>query len=363
MPRFRADVSSLTPYKPGRPIIEVAAEHGFEPDEVVKLASNESPLPPLQVALDAMGARLSEVNRYPDNESRLLKRALADRLGLPFEWVWVGAGSSELLRTLATALGGPGTSAVYAWPSFVVYRLATVIAGARPIEVPLEESSRHDLDAMLVAIEPDTTIVYVCNPNNPTGTLVSPEAIGRFVAAVPAEVVVVVDEAYFEYVTAEGHRSALELVDRHPNLVVTRTFSKIYGLASLRVGYGVARPEVVTELRKAQAPFSVTDLGQVAALASLEGGPEIAERSRLNEAGRDQIESALAELGIQFVPSQANFVFFRLGAGTAEVTEAFVRHGVILRPFSRGWVRVSVGTAGENTQFLSALTTELPNLT
>ncbi len=362
MLRFRADVASLKPYEPGRPIIEVAADYGFDPAEVVKLASNESPLPPVTAALDAMTRRLAEANRYPDNEARLLRRVLAERLRIDYESTWVGAGSSELLRTLATAVGGPGTSAVYAWPSFVVYRMATVIAGSRPIEVPLDAGMCHDLDAMRAAIESDTSIVYVCNPNNPTGTLVPADRIESFVASIPDDVLVVIDEAYFEYVTEPGHRSAIGLLNRFQNLVVTRTFSKVYGLASLRVGYGVARKEVVRELRKAQAPFSVTDVGQVGALAALDATDELTDRIQLNTEGRAAVEAALADLGLEHVPSQANFVYFRLGADTPLVTAAFLKHGVILRPFSGGWIRVSIGTPEEVDRFVQALHSEVGSL-
>ncbi len=361
MIRIRPDISRIRPYLPGKPIIEVAGDHGFDPDMVVKLASNESPLPPLAAAQRAMMERIGHVNRYPDNEARVLRQAIAKRLGVGFDSVWVGAGSSEVLRVLATALGGPGTSAVYGWPSFVVYRLATSIAGSRSIEVPLDKNHRHDLPAMLDRIDESTTVVYVCNPNNPTGTVVSSAALSEFISAVPPDVAVLIDEAYHEYATDTSYHSALELVPNHPNLIVSRTFSKIYGLASLRVGYGVAHPAVLAELRKAQAPFSVTDLGQVAAVASLSESAEIDSRGLANRAGREMIEATLSRMGIEYVPSQANFVYFRLGAEPATVTEAFLRHAVILRPFSGGWIRVSVGTEVEIQAFIAALEIELAN--
>lgn len=362
MLRFRADLAEISPYRPGRPIIEVAAEYGFDPSEIVKLASNESPLPPMAGARQAILERIGDVNRYPDNDSRLLRGRLATHLGVEAGEVWVGAGSSELLRVTANTLGGPGTSAIYAWPSFVVYRLATRLAHTEAIEVPLTADGVHDLDAMVAAIRPDTSLVYVCNPNNPTGTLVDQRRLERFLDEVPEDVLVLVDEAYHEYVTSAGYRSMLPQASERPNLIVTRTFSKVYALASLRVGYAVAQASTIEQLRRAQAPFSVNDLGQAAAIASLDSPDELNDRIALNAAGRHWLENRLAELGVRFVASQANFVYLRLGAPTDVVTEAFVRHGVIVRPFPAGWVRVSVGTTAENQRFADALDAEIAAL-
>jgi histidinol-phosphate aminotransferase len=359
VPRFRADLAQISPYRPGRPIIEVAAEYGFDPKEIVKLASNESPLPPMAGARQAILERIADVNRYPDNDSRLLRDRLATHLGVGADEVWVGAGSSELLRVTANTVGGPGTSAVYAWPSFVVYRLATRLAHTEAIEVPLTDDGVHDLDAIAAAIRPDTSLVYLCNPNNPTGTLVDQRRLERFLDEVPEDVLVLVDEAYHEYVTDPGYRSMLPQAPARPNLIVTRTFSKIYALASLRVGYAVARASTIEQLRKAQAPFSVNDLGQAAAIASLDSPDELVERVALNAAGRERLEARLATLGVRYVASQANFVYLRLGAPTEVVAEAFVRHGVIVRPFPAGWVRVSVGSPAENQRFADALDAEI----
>lgn len=359
MPRFRADVREISPYVPGRPIADVAAEHGFDPADVVKLASNESPVPPIPEVQQAMAAALADVHRYPDNQARLLTAGLAESLGVEPGQVVVGGGSSEILRIVATAMGGPGTSAVYAWPSFVVYRLASVHAMSRTVEVPLDAERRHDLDAMLAAVTDDTTVVYICNPNNPTGTIRTAEEIAAFVDAVPEQAMVVIDEAYHEYVTDPRHVSALPLALERPNVVVTRTFSKIHALASLRVGYGITAAENVVELRKAQAPFSVTAQGQAGALEWLRHPGEIESRRRANATGRAELEEGLAKLGIAHVPSHANFVSFRLRATTAETTGAFLRHGIILRPFGDGWVRVTVGSEPENRRFLDALRQEL----
>ena len=362
MIRVRDDVRSIAPYRPGRPVAEVAREFGFDPDEIVKLASNESPVPPVREAIAAMSEEVGNINRYPDNDCHDLRHGLADHLEVPADHVWIGGGSSELLRVIATALGGAGTTAVYAWPSFVIYRLATILAGATPKEVPLTEGHVHDLEAMRAAIDDTTTVVYVCNPNNPTGSHLPSDAIEEFIDAVSTDVLVVVDEAYHEYVTADDYETAMRSALSRPNVIVTRTFSKVYGLAALRVGYAIARPETITELRKAQAPFSVTSVGQVGALSSLSAQDEIDERIGVNAAERSRLERAFADRAIEYVPSQANFVYLRLGSSTQRTADAFIHHGVIVRPFGDGWIRVSVGTPDENDRFLAALDLEQAGL-
>ena len=362
MIRIRDDVRPIAPYRPGRPISEVAREYGFDPADIVKLASNESPLPPVRPAIAAMSEEVGNINRYPDNDCHDLRHGLASHLDVPADHLWVGGGSSELLRVIATALGGAGTSAVYAWPSFVIYRLATILAGATPREVGLTADHVHDLEAMRSAIDDTTTVVYVCNPNNPTGSHLPGEEVERFVDAVPDDVLVVIDEAYHEYVTADDYRTGVPLALSRRNVIVTRTFSKVYGLAALRVGYAIARPETITELRKAQAPFSVTSVGQVGALASLAADDEIGRRVELNAAERSRLEQAFADRAIEYVASQANFVYLRLGSSTEATADAFIRNGVIVRPFGDGWIRVSVGTPDENDRFLAALDLERAGL-
>lgn len=351
VPTFRADIREISPYSPGRSIEEVARENGFAPDDLVKLASNESPLPPLPAVQERMREIAGEVFRYPDNDAVGLRSALAAELAVDPEEVWVGGGSSELLRVIALATGGPGTSAVYAWPSFIIYRLASLLAMTERVEVPLVDH-RHDLAAMAAAVREDTTVVYLCNPNNPTGTHLDSGDIGRFVESVPPRVLVVIDEAYHDYVTASDYATAVPLAVEHPNVVVTRTFSKIHGLAALRVGYGIAQRDTVTELRRAQAPFTVGTLGQVAAAESLRHGREIEARARATGAERDRLQRVFADWGIDFVPSQTNFVFFD-AAFHPDPAEAYLSHGVIVRMFG-DWVRVTVGSAAENTRFLDA---------
>jgi|FLYL01.1.fsa_nt_gi histidinol-phosphate aminotransferase len=362
VPRFRPDIAALARYKAGRPISGVARSYGFEPADVVKLASNENPLPPFPEVEKAMAEALTEVNRYPDDDAYQLREALSRHLDVAPNQIWVGGGSSELLRVAALAVGGPGTTAVYAWPSFVIYRLATIWAMSQAREVPLDAAFAHDLERMAETVGSDTTVVYVCNPNNPTGTVVPADDLRRFLDLVPERCLVVVDEAYHEYVTDPTYSTMLPEAVSRPNLVVTRTFSKVYGLAALRVGYAVASADLVAELRKAQAPFTVTSIGQVAAVEALRHPGRVAERVEANRVGREWLEERFAELGVSFVPSQANFVFFRVGASTDRTTEAFLRHGVIVRPMADGWVRVTVGTPEENRRFAEALEAELPVL-
>ena len=351
MPTFRPDIREISPYLPGRSIAEVARENGFDPDDIVKLASNESPLPPIEPVLDRIREHAGGIFRYPDNDAVELRDAIAAAHGVERDQVWVGGGSSELLRVIAMAVGGPGTSAVYAWPSFVIYRLASMLSMSDRIEVPLVDH-RHDLGALAAAVRDDTTVVYVCNPNNPTGTHLPARAIADFVEQVPGRVLVVIDEAYHEYVTDPTHATAVPLAVERPNVIVTRTFSKIHGLAALRVGYAIAPADTITELRKAQAPFTVTSLGQVAAMESLRHTDELRKRAADNATERERVTRELASMGVTVVPSQTNFLFFD-APEVANPARAYLSHGIIVRVLGRG-VRVTIGTPEENDRFVEA---------
>lgn len=353
MPTYRPDLAEVAPYEPGLPIEEVARRHGLDPASIIKLASNESPYGPFPEAIEAMAAAAEIANRYPDNEGYDLRERLSEVLGVPSGSIWLGGGSSELLRTIALAVGGPGTNAVYAWPSFVVYRLGAMWAMSERREVPLDADHRHDLKSMADAIDQATTLVFVCNPNNPTGTHLATEEVVDFVEAIPDRVTVVVDEAYHEFVTAADYQTMAAMAAGRPNLVVTRTFSKIYSLASLRVGYAIAHPDTIAQMRRAQAPFTVTQPGQMAAAASLGDGGRLAARVEDNARGRRLLLDALADREVPHADSQANFVWFRSRA--EEPFLAFAREGVIIRTFGSDWVRVTVGTTEENTRFLDTL--------
>lgn len=353
MPTYRPDLAEIAPYEPGLPIEEVARQYGLDPAHIIKLASNESPFGPFPEAVEAMAAAAAQANRYPDNEAYDLRASLGKYLRVDPAAVWVGGGSSELLRTIALAVGGPGTNAVYAWPSFVIYRLGAMWALSERREVALDAEHRHDLDALAGAIDQHTTLVFLCNPNNPTGTHVPADDVVDFVNAVPERVTVVVDEAYLEFVSAVDYQTLAPMAAARPNLLVTRTFSKVYSLASLRIGYAIAHPETIAEMRRAQAPFTVTQVGQVGAVASLAHPDRLAIRVEDNARGRRLLLDGLADRGIPHADSQTNFVWFQSKAEDPRAD--YIQSGIIVRTFANNWVRVTVGTDDENRRFLSAL--------
>lgn len=355
MPHFRPDLEGLVTYVPGRPIEDVAREIGMEPDDIVKLASNESPEGPFPGVSEAIARVLDGSNRYPDSDIQDLTVAMADDLGVRPEQVWFGAGSTGLLGAIALSMGGPETSAVYAWPSFVMYRIISRWAATEAIEVPLDPNHVHDLDAMRAAIRDDTKVVYVCNPNNPTGTIVSGDDLAGFVDSVPESALVVVDEAYHHFVSDPSYRSFLDAATERPNVLVLRTFSKVYGLAAHRIGYAVGDAGLLDNLRRTQAPFTVSSVAQAAAIASLGDEGEMRRRVEANAAGRHHLAGVFSERGLPHADSQTNFVYFRLGDDSAAVASSFVRQGVIVRPLSGGWIRVTIGTPPENERFVAAL--------
>ena len=347
-------MATIPPYEAGRPIEEVARSVGLDPATVIKLASNESPIPPFPEVVEAIAAAAAGINRYPDNDCYLLAEAVAERLQIEPRNLWFGGGTSELLRIVSLAIGGKATSAVYPWPSFVIYRLGSVLAGSTPIEVPLTPDHHLDLEAMLGAVAGDTTVVFLCNPNNPTGTHRSASDVTSFIDSLPEKVLVVVDEAYSEYATAADYRSAMDHALHRPNVVVLRTFSKIYSLASLRVGYAIGQPSTLADLRRAQAPFTVSGLAQVAALTAIRYPLRVDQRARFNAGERTRLEKELETRQVEFVPSQANFIYLRPRDVDGGAFDAFLHNGVIVRQFG-GWIRVTIGTIDENDRFLHAL--------
>lgn len=352
--RYRSDVDRLRPYVPGRGFDEIKRLYGL--DDVIKLASNESPLPPFPEVVARIASLASGVNRYPETVFTELGAAVGDDLGVPAEALWFGGGGAELLFHIGLVTGGPGTSAVYAWPSFVMYRLATMIAHAEPVEVPLDPDLRHDLPAMLAAIRDDTSVVYVCNPNNPTGTHLATADVMDFVERVPDDRLVVVDEAYRHFVTAADYRSLAKEAATRPNLAVLHTFSKVYGLAGLRIGYVVGHPDTLGRLRRTQIPFTVSTLAQEAALTALASRDRLDDRVAANTAARDALVAGLVARGHQPPDTQTNFVYVRVADAPA-LAEHLLRSGVIVRPMGASAVRISVGTPAENEAFLAALDT------
>jgi histidinol-phosphate aminotransferase len=360
LPQIRA----IAPYIPGKPIEDVARELNMPLAQIVKLASNENPLGAPPSAVAAFQAAASELARYPDGNAFRLKEALARRVGVPTAWLTVGSGSNDILELAAAAMLGPGRSCVYSQYSFAVYALATQVRAARGIVVPARDLG-HDLDAMAAAIAPDTRLIYLANPNNPTGTFVSGEAIAAFLQRVPPSVMVVLDEAYNEYLEPALRYDAVALVRRFPNLLVSRTFSKAYGLAALRVGYGIAQHELSDMLNRVRMPFNVSAPAQAAALAALEDSAFLQRSFEVNRAGLAQLSAGLIRLGLRVVPSHGNFVLFHIGAA-AKAYAALLQQGIIVRPVANydlpEWLRVSIGTPEENGRFLSALAVVLPGL-
>jgi histidinol-phosphate aminotransferase len=364
-PMSAADLAGLAPehvrrisrYIAGKPTDELARELGIEPSTIVKLASNENPRGPGPSVRAAIAEAVTELPRYPDSNGFALKAALSRRLSVASEQLVLGNGSNDVLELVSLAFLTPGDEAVYAQHAFIVYPLATQARGARGIEVPAKNLG-HDLPAMRAAITPKTRVVFIANPNNPTGTWIAPAALQAFVASVPRDVVVVLDEAYNEYLLPTDRATSVEWIARYPNLVVSRTFSKAYGLAALRVGYGIMDAAIAELLNRVRQPFNVNALAQAAALAALADADYVEESRLLNEAGLAQLTAGLEVLGVPYVPSHANFVLAKVGAAS-EVNTALLKQGVIVRPVANyglpEWLRITVGLPEENTRFLTAL--------
>ncbi len=350
----RPEIAELRTYLPGRPASALRRELGLE--RIVKLASNEGPLGPFPAALDALAETIPQLNRYPERTAELTER-LAGRHGLGAERVAPGNGADAVIGHLAMAYLRPGDDAVMSWPSFVSHHLSAVKMGARPVHVPLRAGA-CDLDALAAAVGPATRIVHVCSPNNPTGGIVQRAPLTRFLDGVPESVLVVIDAAYHEYVDDPDHPDAVaEFADR-PNVVVLRTFSKIYGLAGLRVGYAVAAPEVVDQLAKVRGPFDVSEPAAAAAIASLGDEAELDRRRRANRAGRERLRAGVEAMGLEVLPAAANFICAEVGDGAA-LAARLEREGVIVRPLASfgapTCIRVTVGLPDENDAFLAAL--------
>jgi histidinol-phosphate aminotransferase len=354
---FRRAIADLVPYEPGKPVEEVQRELGLE--RVVKLASNEGPFPPFPAALEAIERCARDLNRYPDGGVWALRAALAERHGVAFESVVVGAGADGVIDLLSQATLDPDDEIVCGWPSFPSYVLDAAKLGAVSRKVPLRDHT-HDLDAMLAAIGPRTKLVYVCHPNNPTGTGNGRDELASFLDRVPDHVLVVLDQAYYEYIDDPDYADGVEEhFKQRERIVVLRTFSKIYGLAGLRVGYGIAPPDVVVATSKVRRAFDVTATAQAAALASIGNDAEIAHRRAQNAIGRAALEAALREHGLEPAgPALGNFVYVEVGDGRA-LFEQLLRQGVIVRPLAGfgapSAIRVSVGTPEENEIFAAAL--------
>ncbi|MDG9928878.1 MULTISPECIES: histidinol-phosphate transaminase [unclassified Pseudomonas] len=351
-------VQKLSPYVPGKPVDELARELDLDPAGIVKLASNENPLGPSPKALEAIRAELAELTRYPDGNGFELKQKLAARCGVSPAQVTLGNGSNDILDLVARAWLAPGLNAVFSQYAFAVYPIVTQAVGAQGKVVPARDHG-HDLEAMLAAIDANTRVVFVANPNNPTGTWFGPDALERFLARVPENVLVVLDEAYIEYAEGGELPDGLDYLARYPNLLVSRTFSKAYGLASLRVGYALSSPQVADVLNRVRAPFNVNSLALAAACAALDDADYLAASRRTNDAGMAQLEEGFRGLGLSWIPSKGNFIAVDFGRDAAPINQALLQAGVIVRPVAGygmpTFLRVSIGTEQENARFLEAL--------
>jgi histidinol-phosphate aminotransferase len=345
-PRFRAVLGTMPAYKPGKAVVA--------PDgRSFKLSSNESPYGPLPGVLEAVAEAAAQIHRYPDPAATRLIEVLAERYDVPLDHVALGAGSVAVAQQLFETVGEPGAEAVYAWRSFEAYPLLADLAGMTSIMVPLADET-HDLAAMAAAITDRTRLVFVCNPNNPTGTANRAAELTRFLDEVPDDVLIVLDEAYREYIRDEDVPDGLTLYRDRPNVAVLRTFSKAYGLAGLRVGYLIGHPEVAANVRKTMMPFAVNHLAQAAAVASLASEADLLERVDLVVKERTRVREALLAQGWSVPSTEANFVWLRLGDRTLEFAELCARSGVAVRPFAGEGARVSIGVPEANDVFLAA---------
>ena len=354
-------VRAIAPYQSGKPIAEVAREFGLNEADIVKLASNENPLGMPESARLAMLAAMADIGRYPDANGFALKDAISSKYAVQQDWITLGNGSNDILELAAHALVERGQAVIYAQYSFAVYALATQAVGARAIVVAAKDFG-HDLQAMAAAITADTRLIYIANPNNPTGTFLPAADIAAFLRGVPHEVVVVLDEAYNEYLAPDLQYDSIAWVRQYPNLLVSRTLSKAFGLAGLRIGFGIAQPTLTDMLNRIRQPFNVNSMAQAAAVAALGDSAFLSKSAQLNTAGYRQLTEAFDGLGLTYVPSFGNFVLVKVGADDAagaRVNLALLQRGVIVRPVGNyglpQWLRVSIGLPAENAIFIAAL--------
>jgi len=354
-------VRRIARYIPGKPVEELARQFGLDERAIVKLASNENPRGPSPRVIAAIAAAATDVTRYPDGNGFALKAALAAKWRVPAEGIVLGNGSNDVLELVSLAFLRPGDEAVFAQHAFAVYPIATQARGAIGVQVPAQDFG-HDLAAMRAAITPKTRVVFIANPNNPTGTWLPPAAVRAFVASVPRDVIVVLDEAYNEYLAPAEQANATAWLAEFPHLVVSRSFSKAYGLAALRVGYGVTAPAVADLLNRVRQPFNVNSLAQAAAIAALADDAYVEESRALNAAGIVQLTAGLGKLGRRVLPSHGNFLLVHAG-DAARAYDALLRQGVIVRPVANyglpEWLRVTVGLPAENERFLAAFASAL----
>jgi len=346
-------IKTIKPYVPGKPIEELERELGIT--DSIKLASNESPLGPSPLAIKALREGIGNLNRYPDGSCYYLKNTLSEKLGLNPDELLFGNGSNEIIELAVRAFLSPGDEAIMAHPSFVVYSMIVQAAKGENIIVPLKEW-RHDLDAMASRITDKTRIVFIANPNNPTGTINTKAEMDSFMEKIPEGVLVVVDEAYYEYVTASDYPDSMKYFRQNRDILILRTFSKIYGLAGLRIGYGIAKASIITEMNKVRQPFNVNSLAQKSALAALKDEKHLLRAKRINERGKKYLYKELKTMKINYVPTEANFIYIMLQDNTAhQLYSELLKEGIIVRPMGPREIRVTIGLPKENKRLIEAL--------
>ena len=350
-------IRAIAPYQGGKPISELAREMGLNEADIVKLASNENPLgisPKAQMAIDEA---VYDIARYPDGNSFELRKAISDKFGVAHNQIVFGNGSNDILELAARAFLTSKSEAIYSQHAFAVYPLVTQAVGATGVVVPAKNFA-HNLDSFLKAITPKTRLIFIANPNNPTGTLINKDALRAFIHAVPTNILIVLDEAYDEYLSAEHKSEAINWLSEYDNLIISRTFSKAYGLAGLRIGFGLMHADVADMLNRVRQPFNVNSIAQAAALASLADDDFVARSYAANQAGMAQMTQGLTQLGLEYIPSYANFVSFKV-ANAAQVNQQLLQKGVIVRPIANyempEYLRVSIGLFSENAKFLIVL--------
>ncbi|MDP3143090.1 MAG: histidinol-phosphate transaminase [Candidatus Omnitrophota bacterium] len=352
----REEIFKVNPYVPGKPIEEVQRELGLK--EVIKLASNESPLPPSPKVIKAIIRAAKDLNRYPEGSCYYLRQKLARKLGVKESQLVFGNGSDELIVMAIRAFVYPGEEVIVAKPTFLIYEIAATIAGARVVTVPMK-NFRYDLKAMKAKVTPKTKIIYIANPDNPTGSYVNKEEVAEFLKGLSRKIIVYFDEAYYELVDKKDYPETLPLLKKNKNLIITRTFSKAYSLAGLRVGYGIATEETIDCLNRVREPFNINTLAQVAALASLDDNSHLARLRKILKQGKAYLIKNFKQMGIDFVPSATNFILLKLDRDGTAITNRLMRRGVIVRNMI-GWglkdcIRVTIGTREENKKFINAL--------
>ncbi|MFC1713511.1 histidinol-phosphate transaminase [Candidatus Poribacteria bacterium] len=354
----KESVLTIKPYQPGKPIEEVARELDMPEADIIKMASNENPLGASPLGIQAIKEAASGVNLYPDGGCYYLKNDLAEHLNVKPENLILGNGSNEVLQIIGDTFVNPEDEVIYARQAFVVYTLTTKVAGATAVTVDLKDYT-HDLDAMADRITDKTKVIFIANPNNPTGTMLTAEQVDRFMKRVPDDVLVVFDEAYYEYVQRSDYPQTLDYVRDGRTVITLRTFSKIYGLAGLRVGYGISTPEIVEIMNKVRQPFNVSSIAQAAARASLRDRDHVAKSVKINSEGKKYLYSELERIGLDFVPSETNFILVNLKQSGSEVMAELLKEGVIVRPMTGyefpDYVRITVGTEEQNTRLIASL--------